>query len=51
MYRVYCLIGAFRYYWTGAFWSQWSWAAKPLPRVEAEQFAEAAKAHTQPMGG
>ena len=35
MYRVYCLIGSYRYYWAGSHWVQWSWAAKPLPLAKA----------------
>jgi hypothetical protein len=39
MYRLHCMVGLHQYYWTGAFWSQWSWAAKPLGAAEALELA------------
>lgn len=38
--RVYCMIGVYRYYWTGSFWSMWSHNAKMMVAADAEQFAK-----------
>jgi len=51
MYRVYCKIGRYRYYWSKAnIWSMWSWAAKPLTLEDAMNLANKENAHLEPMG-
>lgn len=51
MFRVFCLIGSYRYYWCGSHWSMWGWAAKPLPLEQAKMVADAEQADFEPMGG
>ncbi len=52
MYRVYRLFGGHRYYWCKAhFWTEWSWAAKPLPLAQAQQVAQAEYAEMERFSG
>jgi hypothetical protein len=51
MFRVFCLIGSYRYYWCGSHWTMWPWAAKPLPLKQVQQVAKAEQADFEPMGG
>lgn len=44
MYRVYTLVGSYRYYWCGSHWSQWSFSAKTLTLAQATELAKAERA-------
>ena len=52
MYRVYCLIGPYRYYWSRAhIWTMWSWAAEPLSLVQAAHVAQRENAQVERFSG
>jgi len=52
MYRVYRLFGGHRYYWRDRhFWTEWSWAAKPLRLDQAQQIAQAENAEMERFSG
>lgn len=40
MYRVYCKIGVYKYYWCHTHWVMWPEYAKSLNRAQARQIAE-----------
>jgi len=46
MFRIYCMIGRYRYYRTeSGIWSMWSWAAQPLELEVAARLAKSEQAH------
>lgn len=50
MFRVFCF-DVNRYYWTGAHWTTWAWAAKPLDGPQARAAAELLDAKYEPFSG
>ena len=46
MFRVYCYLAGYRYYWSKArIWTMWSRAARPLKKGEAEKLAQSEQAY------
>ena len=52
MFRVYCKIGRYRYYWSKAhIWTMWSRAAKSLGLTEARKVAHSENGRVELFSG